>query len=75
LDHYGELGQFSRPGSPRLTRGGSSPMLEPIPDILAYWGVPDGDTPFPLAACSECGGVVCRCLAVKEAQPALDESA
>jgi hypothetical protein len=50
-------------------------MFEPIPDILAYWGVPDGDTPFPLAACSECGGVVCRCLAVKEAQPALDESA
>jgi hypothetical protein len=50
-------------------------MLEPIPDILAYWGVPDVATPWPLAACPECGGVVCRCLAVKEAQPALDESA
>ena len=50
-------------------------MVEPIPDILAYWGVPDGDTPWPLAACPKCGGVVCRCLAVKEAKPELDESA
>jgi hypothetical protein len=50
-------------------------MFEPIPDILAYWGVPDVATPLPLAACPECGGGVCRCITLEEEQPELDESA
>jgi hypothetical protein len=50
-------------------------MFEPDDDILAYWNVPDLDSPLPLAACSECGGIVCRCVAVEDASSELDETA
>jgi hypothetical protein len=50
-------------------------MFEPNRDILAYWGVPDIDTPLPLVACPECGGVVCRCNTVDESLADLDETA
>ena len=50
-------------------------MSEPTRDVLEYWGVPDLDSPLPLAACSECGGIVCRCIIVDEMSPALDEIA
>jgi hypothetical protein len=50
-------------------------MFGPIPDILVYWGVPDVGAPLPLAACAECGGVVCRCITVDEERSELDESA
>ena len=50
-------------------------MFEPMRDVLAYWGVPDVDTPLPLATCAECGGVVCHCVSVEEALPDLDETA
>ena len=50
-------------------------MFEPITDVLEYWGVPDVDTPLPLAACAECGGVVCCCISVEEALTELDASA
>jgi len=50
-------------------------MFEPTRDVLAYWGVPDVDTPLPLATCTGCGGVVYHCVSVEETLPALDETA
>jgi hypothetical protein len=50
-------------------------MFEPTRDVLTYWGVPDVDTPLPLAACEECGEIVCRCVSVDGAEAELDETA
>jgi len=50
-------------------------MFEPTPDVLAHWGVPDVDTPLPLARCTESGRIVCHCISSDEAMIDLDESA